>query len=283
MTRQQLELREKANICRYVNQDSNVCLEYIMQLYNRIPDIGGVYKSLFRYRPLNNYELEGLENETIFMRWPSTYSDKEDCKPVIDYEEVSKYILKKKYSGWNADKIYEKLEIREEIDRNPKVTSKINEMRNIQMIACFTERYDNDRMWEQYASHSEGMCLVYCMKDILDKVKQNKLFDFMPIRYVDNRDSCKDMQLNHNDLLGDNDKADLKYALSCNTKDKLKYSFEEEWRLIYDLEKNDETKIGLDIPFVNPEVILLGTKVNKSSTDYKKLLDIANQKNIRVV
>lgn len=283
MTRKQLELREKANICRYVYQNSCTCLEYIMQLYNRIPDIGGAYKSLFRYRSLNNYELDGLENETIFMRWPSTYSDNEDCKPVIDYEEVSKYILKKKYSGWNADKIYEKLEIRKEIDRNPKVTSKINEMRNMQMITCFTERYNNDRMWEQYANHNEGICLVYNMKDILDIVKQNELFDFMPIRYVAKRDSCKDMQLNHDDLLGDNEKDYLKYALSCNTKDRLKYSFEEEWRLIYDLEKKDEAESGLNIPFVNPKVILLGGKVNTNSLEYKKLLDIASQKHIRVV
>ena len=65
MTRTKLELREKANIEKYIHNNTEVCVDAIMELYNRIPDIGGVFKSLFRYRPLNSYELDSLENETF--------------------------------------------------------------------------------------------------------------------------------------------------------------------------------------------------------------------------
>lgn len=50
-------------------------------------------------------------------------------------------------------------------------------------------------------------------------------------------DVAKQVCLNHKDLLEFNDETESKYQLTCTTKEKLSYSFEEEWRLIYEREK----------------------------------------------
>ena len=105
MTRKQFELRIKANVEKYIHKDIDACEDAIMELYRRIPDVGGVFKTLYRYRSLNENELNSLENETIFMRWPSSYPDKTDCTPVFDFEEISEYIIKKNYPILNAEKV----------------------------------------------------------------------------------------------------------------------------------------------------------------------------------
>lgn len=139
MTRKQLELRIKANAEKYIHKDTEACVDAIMELYKRIPDVGGVFKPLYRYRSLNSDELNSLENETIFMRWPSSYDDKSDCTPVFDFEEISEYIIKKNHPILNAEKVVKEFINIDDIIENPRFAEKINEMRNMWMIACFTE------------------------------------------------------------------------------------------------------------------------------------------------
>lgn len=81
-------MREKVNIERYIHNNIEASTGAIMDLYDRLPNAGGEFKELFRYRILNEYELSSLGNETIFMRWPSSYEDEGDCTPVIDLEEI---------------------------------------------------------------------------------------------------------------------------------------------------------------------------------------------------
>lgn len=283
MTRKELELREKANIERYVNHNRDACTDSIMELYYRIPDVGGIFKSLYRYRPLNSYELESLKNGTIFMRWPSSYEDGEDCTPVFDFGEISKYIIEKKYPGFDSSELYERFVNIEDIKNNPKFAQKVNDMRNMWLIACFTERYDNQKMWMKYAQNENGICLVYNMKDILDTVKQNNMMSIMPVRYVENRSDCTDIMLNHIDLIDNRDETESKYFLTCTTKDKLKFSFEEEWRLIYEKENTDANMIGESVPFINPDIILCGSAIDKKSREYKELLKIADDRGMKVI
>ena len=125
--------------------------------------------------------------------------------------------------------------------------------------------------------------MIYSFLDFLEKIKHSKGMSIMPVMYVDNRD--KDICLNHNDLLEFNDETESKYRLTCTTKKKLSYSFEEEWRLIYEREKVDKDgkKIGDCISFINPTVIICGNSVDKTSLDYQRLIRIAEEKEIRVI
>ena len=140
-------------------------------------------------------------------------------------------------------------------------------------------------MWAQYANNFSGICLVYSFFDVLETIKHTKGMSIMPVRYVDNRDKYKDICLNHKDLLEFNDETEPKYQLTCTTKEKLSYSFEEEWRLIYEREKvnTDGEKKGDCIPFINPAVIICGNSVDKNSLEYQRLIRIAKGKGIRVI
>lgn len=285
MTREQIRLRLEANSEMYLHNNKEACIDAIMKLYTRIPDIGGVFKPLFRYRPLDEYELASLRNETIFMRWPSSYKDTSDCTPVLDYKEIGKYIIKKNHPLLDAEKTLNTFIDIKTIEENPKVQEKLVDMRNLWMISCFTERHNNSRMWKEYANSSKGICLVYSFYDVLNKINDSEDMSIIPVRYVDNRDKCTDISLNHRDLLESNDETDAKYRLTCTTKEKLIYSFEEEWRLIYEREKEraDGGKIGDNISFVNPRMIICGKLVDKESADYQELIRIAERKGISVL
>lgn len=285
MTREKIRLRIEANSEMYVHNNKEACIDAIMKLYARIPDIGGVFKPLFRYRPLDEYELASLRNETIFMRWPSSYPDTSDCAPVLDCQEISKYIIKKNHPLLDAEKTLKTFVDIKTIKENPKVQEKLKDMRNMWMISCFTERHDNSRMWREYANNCKGICLVYSFYDVLNKIKDTADMSIMPVRYVENRDKCTDISLNHKDLLESGDETEAKYRLTCTTKEKLTYSFEEEWRLIYEREKEnvDGEKKGDCISFVNPKLIICGKLVDKESAQYQELISIAEKKGIRVL
>ena len=283
MTRNKLLLREKANIEQYQNRNNEASVDAIMQLYGRIPDVGGVYKSLFRYRSLNKYEVESLRNGTIFMRWPSSYDDDEDCTPVFDYEEITKYIIQNKYPGFDAQKLIDRFVDYQDLRNNSRVLKKIKDMRNMWMISCFTERYNNKRMWLEYADAHKGICLVYSFKVILDLIKGTDGMSIMPVRYVEDRNTDQIIIMNHRDLLEDLDETDAKYHLTCTTQDRLKYSFEEEWRLILEKEIENDTLIGDNIPFIDPLVIICGGMMDKASKEYQELVDIATSKGIKMI
>lgn len=287
MTRKQIELRERANLELYMQNNLDACLDAIMELYDLIPSTGGGFKPLFRYRKLIGDELKSLTQETIFMRWPSSYTDTSDCKPVADYKEIATYIVEHKYPILDAAKFVGVMDIKD-IEKNPEVLKRLDKIRNMWMISCFTGKKDNKRMWSEYADQCKGICLEYDFKKVLDKVKEtNGEMKIMPVRYIEDRDSCSDMALNHKDLLNMNDEGatEAKYKLACMTKEKLLYSFEEEWRLIYDREKKieDEQIDGDSIPFVNPKRIICGKAVDQNSGEYKELIEIAEDKGIEMV
>ena len=63
----------------------------------------------------------------------------------------------------------------------------------------------------------------------------------------------------------------------------MKYSFEEEWRLIFEKEIEDEKLIGDSIPFIDPLVIICGDMMDKSSEEYQELINIATRKGIKMI
>lgn len=285
MTRNKLLLREKANIEKYINNNIEASVDAIMELYNRIPNKSDVYKSLYRYRRLDSYELEALQNGTIFMRWPSSYEDDEDCTPVFDYEEITRFIIKEKHPRSAAQELIERNVNFHDLESNPKIKKKISDIRNMWMISCFTERDNNIKMWQQYADNCKGICLVYSFKDILDNVKNTESMIIMPVRYIDNRSECPDLKLDHHDLLENLNVTDSKYLLSCTTKERVNYSFEEEWRLILERnkEEGDGDTIGISVQFIDPLIVICGSNIDRTTNEYQQLVNITTRKKIGLV
>ena len=284
MTKKQFELREKANKAKYMDVDTEACVDAIMALCSRIEIVDGMQK-LYRYRRLDKYELDGLENETIFMRWPSTYEDCGDCTPVLDLKEITDFIVRKNYPQFNPDILKRRLINYDEIKHNERFKKKIEDMRDTSLISCFTERCDNEKMWHQYADKNKGICIIYDLLEILSFIKEhNTAMEFMPIWYVEDREACAEIMLNHIDLLEDRYESLRKAQMTCMTKDKLKFSFEEEWRLIYYKKKTEmSTGKGEVIPFIKPWCILCGKDLDRTGSEYRELQRITQNKGIGLI
>ena len=127
------------------------------ELVRKIP------RRLYKYRPINQYALDGLQNHTLWFSSPGEFNDPFDCNVSCfigrnrqDFEErlgaflgdglVS--LLDKSPAGWRK-----KNEILMDIFRDF-YSSKI-------LICCLSVTCDNVLMWSHYAAQHKGMCLVF--------------------------------------------------------------------------------------------------------------------------
>ena len=280
MTREISELREKAVCSQFIDNDLNASIQAQMQLVKSMK-----YMWFFRYRTLTYYEIDSLKDETLYLRWPSTYEDIGDCTPVLDLSELTDYIIEKKFSGYDIDELKKRYVSFQEIIDDSRMIRKANEIRDMWLVSCFTEKYDNDDMWDEYADERRGICLAYEAGKLLKEIQKYNILDakFMPVRYVDNRQECKDMMMNHHDLLEDSGDCENKLLLACMTKDYHDYSKEEEWRLLMFGERKGNQDNGVSAPFINPDVIICGSNIDTNCEEYKKMIELAEQKNIKVI
>ena len=68
------------------------------------------------------------------------------------------------------------------IKAHPKYKEICDAIRNEALVACISQSY-SEYMWKNYAEDSEGICLVYNLRQLLLK-KPDKLIIY-PVRYVD--------------------------------------------------------------------------------------------------
>lgn len=276
MTDRELLLRERLCTGLYINHDAQAIRESFTELYSGLYEPYLNFMSLYRYRCLNDYELKSLRKQTIFMRWPSTFQDPNDCKPELDIEGISDFIFEKNHKSISRSN---RKAIEGTLLDDARVQTTLNRLRNLWMISCFTQRLDNEQMWEVYADGYRGICLIYDFEEIRKAItKFDHKIRLVPVRY-----GKTIYRLNRDDLCNPTDETVDKYRWMCVTKDRDEFSYEEEWRLIYDCEKPDhDSEIGKNVSFVNPKIILCGAAIDKSSANYKELLDIAADKNIAV-
>ena len=147
-------------------------------------------------------------------------------------------------------------------------------------FACFSTTPTNLPMWYHYTNKRKGICLEYTTSDIKDTYQFNSLF---PVQYVD---CLPDMayKLAHKDAVT----LSMPTYLSFH---KLKdWSYENEWRLIYDAghwirngEKLPEGfgTNGVIIDFVKPSKVILGTDIEPKIE--KEIVACAQEYNIAVV
>lgn len=164
------------------------------------------------------------------------------------------------------------------------IIQKVKEVRNNALLSCFSKRYDSILMWSHYGNKHKGICVEF---DRPDK-------DFLDVKYSKNR--CKfDLEDTTRRVLGymlSNDKADVndKNLIKCISKPfivkSLDWKYEEEVRCI--LSPNSEgvsTKENLSLYTMPTNItkIYVGCKVDNKSADYKKLIRVAQEKNIAIV
>lgn len=283
MTRKELEIREQAVLCAYKYNNVDKGIDYVMQLYQR-----NIVKKLYRFRPPKQHEIDAIRGEQIYLCHPYVYKDLGDCEWIDDIEALVKYEV-----TIRSAKIYEQFkkqftpekykEIVEKIQQNSTYAEMKKKARNNCLIACITDKMTN-QMWEEYALHSEGICLEYDFEDVLRAITRLNM-RFFPIRYVEDRNKTKDIQFGPKEY-AENASEELmyrKYILSCLTKDKVPYAKESEWRVLCDKTDIPMTEKGKLFKFIRPNKIYLGKNISQNNHFEKEIISVANEYGISVV
>lgn len=265
LTRGELRRREEAVVAGFIERDGDKAFARVQELI-KINANEGV---LFRFRPSKEYEIDTLEAEQIFLCKPSIYEDAGDCEILYDIRDLCQYFMLemkpekyKKFSSMFDDTFYD--EIIEKVKNKPAYEALREKIRDQALVACFSERYE-DYMWDEYASNSEGICLMYNLQEVF--LTAGKELKFYPVRYVDNRRNQKDIlftskEYNESD---DYEPAHLKFLLSCLTKERIPYSKEAEWRLFYDFASLDMSESGKKFDFhVKPRAVIMGKNIDNN-------------------
>ena len=156
---------------------------------------------------------------------------------------------------------------------------KLSEIRNILTdevyVICLSGRKDITSLWAHYADNHRGICIEYDLVNTKTKLFKNLCF---PIEYLDDYDFTKDIKYSFNKNSFD---YNLKIKpLLLKAKD---WSYEEEWRIIFDDSIISEYKENFYpyepyIKFLKPQKVYMGMDI--SEKDEKLIKNICKIKEI---
>ena len=136
-------------------------------------------KELYRYRPINEYTLSGLENNQFYFASPSDFNDPFDCKNLFTFEGSTdkdwRVFLKKslsiKYPDIKPDVIdQEIIEVissgehreRQKLSLQSELWGGIlKEISDELGVVCLSKKNDDILMWSHYADSHRGICLIF--------------------------------------------------------------------------------------------------------------------------
>lgn len=282
MTRNELEIREKAVLSAYRDNNIEMGVDYVMRLYER-----NKRKKLYRFRPPKQREIEAIRKSQIYLCRPRLYEDSGDCEWIDDIEALAKYDVtvrnSQKYRYVKKQITPEKYkEIVDNLKQNPRYIEMKEKVRNMCLVSCITDKM-NDYMWEQYTSNSEGICLEYEFEDVLKAIADLNI-RFFPVRYVEDRSKTKDIQFGPDEYADDapDELMERKYILSCMTKSKIPYAKESEWRVLCE-DMDDSIKKGKLFDFAKPGKIYLGKNIFKNDVFETGIVEAANELGIPTI
>lgn len=241
----------------------------ISVLKNKIP------QKFYRYRSLSNeYEIDNIIQEQIWLSTPTEFNDPYDSMINIDVDQMLKKYLegnKEIISEYNRLAGKDKKKARHYIEKEKAKLQKgmdkdLEILRKSFGIACFSEIYDSLLMWSHYADYHRGICLEYNYEDI------RKLVPFCPVVYTNNFENLA----NYVDIKGD--KIDNNAIRLFLNKSK-EWSYENEWRIIDCLSENGAEN-GKILKEMKPQKILMGCKIG--DINERKIIKIANNLHIPV-
>lgn len=275
-------------------------------------------RKLYRYRPLSednfSYRKREISEGDVFLSHPEKLNDILECWSILKHSIPYAYLDKNAYIDYYL-KIGEEQKAKvilendnwldalidsqgdESISSEAQEKIKAAEMESITLaveefnkvlrnriidmmrIACFSTTATNLPMWYHYADKYKGICLEYSISDV-DSICCDRLF---PVRYVDR---LPDMTY----MLAKKDPSCITMPILLSLHKLKDWSYENEWRMIYDrgywvsnnitLPEEFETK-GATINFIKPSKVILG--INISSELEKELTDFAQKQGVTAV
>lgn len=271
---------------------------------------------LFRYREVNQNNINALENNRLYFSTPANFNDPYDNLVYANTFQIMQHVygnihkgmdgylnkLKEKnpmaagvgYVFWNGEKREEYLHdfIEEIISCVDHIKKSVR--RNTKII-CFSKVYNSMLMWSHYADNHKGFLLAYDMQDIKsaerfnvnDEIINNKTY-LGEVSYVSNQldlsDDIEDyVRYNMMPTLGDVETQDIKISAiklrEFMLQKSVEWEYEREWRLIPRIiSLEQESPLG----YINciPKAVILGAHCSKEDTI--AINEIAKKKNISV-
>lgn len=197
---------------------------------------------------------------------------------IPEAQALTKFVVR--YAAQKGENSFE--ELKEKFTNE--IIRKVKDARNNALISCFSKRYDSILMWSHYGDKHKGICIEF------DRPEN----DFLDVKYSKKR--CKfDLEDTTRRVLGymlSNGKVDVndKGLIRCISKPfivkSLDWKYEEEVRCILSPNSDGVSKLEELSLYTMPTKITkiyVGCKVDKNSEEYKKLLQLAESKEIDVI
>ena len=215
----------------------DISLEYLTAKYP-LP------KLLYKYKNFDNngYWKKAIIGEFHLSR-AKDFEDKNDCEPYIDFDQADTYI-KKLFNNLEENFI----SIKDYVSDAQIIKYMDNVKNNFQTkirIGCFTNSNSNESMWQKYADDSRGFCIEYrpynnnklMQKLIHQVVYQNDKYDiskaFVLGLFLEAQNQITQNSFeNHIKIYNDHYKLQRDITYKCLYIKQLKWSFENEYRLI---------------------------------------------------
>lgn len=129
--------------------------------------------TLFRYRPINNHTIQQMLDHKLSLTRPDAFNDPYDTSFVVDVKRLATYFVdnlpretlldystKMNLNTTNLKKISE-FWIKDLYKSNQKF------LRELFIVACFSEKIDNEVMWAHYSDDGKGFALEYYYNDLI--------------------------------------------------------------------------------------------------------------------
>lgn len=255
--------------------------------------------SLFKYRPLNDFALDNLKENTIWLSDINTLNDPYEAEILFDTTELFRNfflsdhfasgfksqfgfqikskdfdLIIKSENPFNSYKDYCNANgiIIDALNQNGNETDtffeSINNLKNTikkqTRVFSMSERNDSILMWSHYAYHHQGICIEY------DYSNSKSLLEFLqPVNYSNELFKI----LNLNSL----NSSSIMMALLFKS---IEWGYEKEWRLTVAYSKPEHNnKINAPVP----KAIFIGTRFSLNQQDKQdQLVEICKENNIPI-
>ncbi|HIF5801342.1 TPA: DUF2971 domain-containing protein [Vibrio parahaemolyticus] len=262
-------------------------------------------KLLYKYRAINDYSLQNLEEDSIWLSEPRNFNDPYDCsftkKDELDLYDSSVVLDMALKSGIisNEDQISIEAILSSETptttlmelsypdrpeyaqamgdvlstvikEQGLGIISELSEnMKQAFKVCCFSEDPKSILMWSHYADYHKGFCIAYDFGELGNEDLRTRVL--YPVIYSNSMfDASGIFSRNKtvNNILYINQAALIK---------SLEWQYEKEWRLVFGNGTLAE-EMGYQVP--KAKFVILGTKIAKKDAD--KIIEICDRKGIEV-
>lgn len=247
-------------------------------------------KSLYKYRTVNEYSIQNLRDDTLWLTRAEYFNDPFDCATMEYYadadeyafdiasvEETSIQLMAELYGQGEIDKdVFERSQERHlTTDHGMDMlraihNKKVNIWRRRGWIGCLSEIKDSILMWSYYANSHKGFCIEYNTLEMYERpgIRHN----LYPMNYLELNEAWSDSATGMDWL-----------SMYISLRKSAQWKHEKEWRLLFPerVIEGEGNSRGWNLKMPKPTAVYLGALMEPSERDV--ICDICNKKYIPVL